>query len=62
MLIEASYGIAWYHQGRNVHLKWLCPKSLLWDILMFIGEKDKEDASKDNKKEPLVRQKKKKKN
>lgn len=27
---------------------------------MFIGEKDKEDASKDNKKEPLVRQKKKK--
>lgn len=35
-------------------------KSLLWDILMFIGKKDKEEASKDNKKEPLVRQKKKK--
>lgn len=28
---------------------------------MFIGEKDKEETSKDNKKEPLVKQKKKKK-
>lgn len=47
-----------YHQGRNVHQKRLCPKSVLWGILIFIGEKDKEEASKENEKKPLVRWKK----
>lgn len=31
---------------------------MLWDILIIIGEKDEEEASKENEKEPLVRQKK----